>query len=462
MEKKRVNRKLAKKAGRLSIVEGSFTALMLGFGNRYITPYALVLGASNFMIGILSTLPNFIGNLHQLVTLRSIKKKSRKEIVALSAVIQASLWLLVIGLGIAFILLPEIRGIIPILLIIIYTSLILAGSYGVPAWNSWMRDLIIEQKGTYFGIRNRVINIVIVFGMFTASFILSLFSENNVLIGFFIIFFIAFLGRMMSFSYLKKQYEPEFIFQSESYFSLKAFVKKMFSTNFGRFVFFVSLISFSASIAGPFFAVYMLKELSFSYIQYTFVTLGTVITTVYFMPKWGRFADEYGNVKILKITGALISLPPLLWALSYYLMGQQLTMVIYLFALGLFSGFAWSGFNLAASLFIFDAVSKEKMTYCTTYFNIINSFGAFTGAILGGIIASLNFKLLGLGTILFVFILSGILRIIVMIVMSPKIVEVRESSKFSLRHYLKEEMTNSKAALWKVSGFKPFRIFTQS
>ena len=41
--------------------------------------------------------------------------------------------------------------------------------------------------------------------------------------------FIAFLGRMMSFSYLKKQYEPEFIFQSESYFSLKAFVKKMFS-----------------------------------------------------------------------------------------------------------------------------------------------------------------------------------------------------------------------------------------
>jgi len=460
MEKKRVNKKLVRKASKLSITEGSFTAVMEGFGNRYVTPYALALGVSNFFIAMLTTLPHFLGNLHQLVTLKSMKKNSRKKIVSTSAFLQAIMWLLVIGLGIGFMFIPGIKNFTSILLLIIYTALIVAGTYGAPAWNSWMRDLIIEHKGTYFGIRNKVLNTVVVLSMFTASFILSLFSESKILIGFFIIFFIAFLGRIISFSLLKKQYEPEFIFQSESYFSLKSFSKKMFFNNFGRFVLFVSLISFSVSIAGPFFAVYMLKQLNFSYIQYTFVTIGAVITTVLFMPIWGRFADKYGNIKILRLTSFMIPTLPLLWAVSFYFVDNIYIIIPYLFVLELFAGYAWSGFNLSASLFVYDAVTREKMAYCTTYFNIINSFGALLGAVLGGIIASFNFEFFGLSTILFVFVLSSILRLIVVLVMGRKINEVREISKFSLRHYLKEEMSDAKSALWRVSGFRPIRIYS--
>ena len=48
---------LKKKASRISIREGAAYGLFDGFGLRYITPYALLLGMSNTLIGILISLP---------------------------------------------------------------------------------------------------------------------------------------------------------------------------------------------------------------------------------------------------------------------------------------------------------------------------------------------------------------------------------------------------------------------
>lgn len=446
-----------KESGKISIKEGSAAAMMDGFGTRYITPYALALGASNVFIALINTLPSLLGNLNQLHTLRLLKKRSRKHIVFISVLFQALLWLPIIGIGVLYLFFEE-RSLIPLLLLITYTFMIVAGSTSSPAWNSWMKDLIRVNKGKYFGIRNKTVSIVTIISMLTAGFILTFFSGNKILYGFFIIFSFAFLGRLISAYLFTKQYEPSFTYDVSSYFSLRQFLKRIFQNNFGRFVIFVSLISFATAVAGPFFAVYMLKDLKLSYINFTLITISSVITTIIFLPSWGSFADKFGNVKVLKTTSLLIPLVPFLWLLTIPLRGYGVFVIVfYLMILEFFSGFIWAGFNLSTSMFIYDAVTRQRLAFCIAYFNIINSSGVLIGAFIGGLIAS-KISYFGLNSIILLFIISGSLRLIFSLIMHNAIKEVREVPSFGFRKYIRKKFRSGKIIIWRYIGLKPVRI----
>jgi MFS family permease len=103
---------------------------------------------------------------------------------------------------------------------------------------------------------------------------------------------------------------------------------------------------------------------------------------------------------------------------------------IYLGVIQAFAGFAWGGFNLAVSNFIFDAVSEEKRVRCVSYYNLINGLGLFAGAALGGLIVSGLPPIFG-SSLLTIFLLSGILRLVVRIYFIPKIKEVKQVRSLS-------------------------------
>lgn len=80
VEKEEINESALKEnSKKLSIQEGSGYGVMNGFGLRYITPYALALGASNTIIGLLSSLPPFLGTLSQIQSSKLIEKVQRKK-----------------------------------------------------------------------------------------------------------------------------------------------------------------------------------------------------------------------------------------------------------------------------------------------------------------------------------------------------------------------------------------------
>jgi MFS family permease len=189
------------------------------------------------------------------------------------------------------------------------------------------------------------------------------------------------------------------------------------------------LLSFATAIAGPFFAVYMLKDLNFNYITYTIITITSVLAMIVFMPIWGKFGDKFGTIKVIRITSFLVPLVPLLWFFSIYV--SKSLLLIYLILTEIISGFAWAGFNLSASNFVYDAVTREKTAFCFAYFNTLNAFGTFIGAMLGGFIASRSY-VFGVKSILVIFLLSGIARFIVAMVVVPRLKEVREVKEFSV------------------------------
>lgn len=427
---------LIEKTKKISINEASAYSVMDGFGLRYITPYALAVGSNNTQIGLLSSLPSLLGNLSQLITLKLMKIWTRKKIVFTAVLLQALMWLALLFIG-SFYFIFNQKTITPILVIIVYTLLILFGAFGGPAWQSWMKDLIKKDIGIYFGKRSRIATAISLTCMLLAGFILDYFKQTKIFIGFIILFLIASLGRLISARLMLKQYEPPIKIEDKYFFSLKDFVKRMHKNNFGRFVIYYALVSLAINISSPFLAVYMLKTLNFSYTFFMAVTLASVITTLLFVGLWGKFADKYGNLKVMQITGALTPILPFLWFASIWIPGK-IGVFIYLILVECFSGAIWAGFNIAAGNFIYEAVTRQRVAICATYFNILAGLGVLIGSMTGGLLSSHYSTIFGLNSLLCVFILSGIVRYLVYFFMVSKIREVREVKYFSV----KEHVTN--------------------
>jgi len=426
------------KTKRLSIVEGSAYSVMDGGGLRNITPYALALGANNAQIGFLTSIPNLLGNLFQLFTTKAMEKYSRRKILLFGVILQALMWIPMILVGFFYFFRGLDSATSANFIILIYTLLILFGGFVSPAWNSLMRDIVTKDNGHYFGRRNKIVGTVALISLLIGGFVLDYFKQTKVFIGFAIIFGVCFIARAISAYLLSRHYEPEFKLEKGYYFSLRQFVKNMPHSNFGKFVLFVGLIQMATAIASPFFAVYMLKNLHFSYTTYILVVISSSLSSLLFMPIWGKFADKYGNLRIIQICGFFVAFVPLVWFLSPMVAKFNPSFLIYyLLFMEFLSGLVWAGFNLTTVNFIYDAVTRQRVALCIAYFNFLVGIGVFVGATLGGFIASIDI-VFGMNSILFVFLLSFIARMGVYLAMISKLKEVREVEKFDKKGFRKE------------------------
>jgi len=405
---------------KLSVKEGSYASVMSGFGDAYITPYALSLNANNLAIGFLSSFTGLISPLSQLLGSKLMEKYSRKKIITTAVTLHALMWLPILLLSLLF-QKNIFQAYLPIILIVFYSVYALFGALGGPAWFSLLGDIIPEKiRGAYFGKRNKICSTVALLSTIAAAFILDFFKTRGVvLVGFSILFFFACIFRLLSANTFRKHYEPKFKLQPGYYFSFWQFIKKAPSNNFGKFVIFIALIDLSTNISAPFFSVYMLKDLNFSYITFMLVNISSSIFSILFMPVWGKFADKYGNKDLLKLGAFMIPFIPILWLFSK-------SPVYLAFSPQLLSGVGWAAFNLAATNYIYDCVSPQRRALCVSYYNIIAGVGVFIGAIIGGFLAS-YLSITFMNKLLFVFLISGILRLVVVFFALPVIKEVRQT-----------------------------------
>lgn len=411
---------LIKKSLDYSVKESAPASIMESLGNNFVNPFAIAMKATSFQIGLLTAIPNLVAPLSQLHANKLIKKISRKEIVVKSILIQSLIWL-PIAL-IPFLLPSNLRVWI---LILLFSLCFTAGNFLSPAWHSWMGDLVSENKrGEYFGRRNKIATIFLLTSSLAAAWFLKIFNKNRtlhgyelILIGFSILFILSFISRLISNYFIKKQYEPDFKYDEGSYFSIMSFLKRSTKTNFGNFSLYNGLLRIAICIAGPFFAVYMLRDLKFSYPVYISMSIASSLASIIFLPVWGKLCDKYGSVKILKISGIAVSIMPIMWLFS--------PNWIYLLFVNAFGGLGWAGFNLSCGNFIFENVRREKRAFAVAYYNILIGIGIFIGSIVAGlIIPYIPIKILG-NVLLTIFLASGILRLIFTLIFSSKIKEKR-------------------------------------
>lgn len=427
------------RARKVSVAEGCTYSFMDGFGLRYITPYAVSMGVGTTVIGLLGAVPSLLGNLLQLSTLKLIGKKySRKKVVFFGVLLQALMWLPLLSVGILyyFNLIGTFSA--SILLLITYTLMSVFGAISGPAWSSWMKDIVPKNSGSYMARRSSIASALALMCMLAAGWILDYYRTRNIFLGFTILFFVAFLGRLLGAFMFTKQYEPKFNYNEEKYFTFLQFVKKMRYNNFGRFVLMLAIMNFGVAVASPFFGVYMLKDLGFenNYISYTIVSMSSIISGLLFMPLWGKITDRYGNIKVLKVNGLLIAIIPLYWAFAAYLAVHSPSSVVpFLFICEIFNGFVWAGFNLAAGMFVYDAVTRERLALCVTYNGIVGAIAGLFGMLLGAFVAKQDVlaAYFGLRPLVVVLLISAILRFAAIFIMSRNVKEVRKVEEFNMK-----------------------------
>lgn len=413
-----------KKTKKYSILDGSAWSVMYGFGEQYVVPFAIRLGATNSEIGILGTVPSFIGSLSQLIGAKLIDTyKNRKKIVTLFVIIQAFLF-------IPLFIIPFLTKSVFILTIMFSAYLILSNMIG-PSWSSWIGDIIPEnQRASYFSRRNKYVVGVSVLSILFAGLTLNYFAEINIWTGFGILFSIAFIGRVVSWYYLNKQFEPTYVYDPKTYFSFTEFIKKMPRTTFGNFVIYRSLMAFSVMIAAPFFAVFMLKNLEFSYIQYTTIILTPLIVRVFTISYWGKYSQKFGTRNIMIVSGLLIATIPLWWFLGAYVF-KGLILFYALICAEIISGFAWAGFELTTFNYILETATSEKRARCFAYFNAIFGVAVLLGGLLGSLLVLIIPDIFGLNNIMIVFLLSALARFIIAGFFTNKIKEIKISKNIS-------------------------------
>ena len=406
----KVNRSL-----KYSILDGAAFSAMLGLTQNYIVPFALALKATTAQVGLLTSIPNLSMALSQLASPRlSEKAGSRKGLILPVVLLHALMWLPILLVPYLF------PGAKIWWLIVLVTLSVVFGSLGNPAWGSMMADLVPERiRGRYFGARGRIAGIVTLVFSVIGGAILQ-FTASNIFLGFSILFGGAMLFRLVSLYFLARMYEPPVASGNGVRHRLIDLVKSLGSSNLGRFTIYVAMISLTTNLAAPFFAVYMLRDLQFSYLTYVIITAVGSLSTLLFLTFWGKRADRAGNVKIMRITSVLIPLVPLLWIAS--------RQVYYLALVETLAGFAWAGFNLAYMNFIYDAAPPEKRTQHIALFNAMNGMAICLGALLGGFIAPHLPAVLGYN-LLTLFLISGVLRALVVAIFLRRVSEVRRVSK---------------------------------
>lgn len=407
---------------RHSQAEAVASATTTATGDNFFNAFAVYLQASILQIGWLTAFPQFFGAVFQLLSVWLGTRIHRRTLVAGCAALQA---LVVALMGVLALLHPQWGMTILIVLAIFYHA---SANVIQPQWRAWMGSLVPRRRrGVFFAARTRLTMATSLVMFLAGGGLLTLSETHEVAwLGFFLLFTVAAAGRLTSAWLLWKMHDPDphapapgaRVFVD----TMRQIAHSLRDRTFRHYSLFVAGMQGMVAISAPFFAVYMLTELQFSYLQYSLNSVASIATQFVTLRFWGKVADRLGNRLVMLTTSCIIPTLPLWWLVSpnfYYLLWVQAL-----------SGFAWSGFSLSTGNYLYDI--RPHRTNFATYAAVQSGIGAtlvFAGALFGGYLASIAPAIRAqlpfeLGSAIFVvFICSSTLRSLVALWFIPKAAE---------------------------------------
>ncbi len=405
-----------------SVRDGVAWSLMFGAGESYLQAFAVFLKASTAQITLLSALPSLLGSVAQLASAWFAGYAvRRKTLIFAGVLLQMAAWLPIIALT----LLPVETSVT--LLIAAVVLYYIGGQFAAPPWSSLISDLVPERRrGRFFGRRTQLMSIMTFASLSAAGLALEYFEQRALAHwGFAAIFTVALTARLYSLSQLMRMHEPLVRLAPFTLPRLGGLLERMRGSDFTRFALFVGFMNLAVAIASPFFTLYMLRDLKFSYLEFTAASAFYVLMQFAALKLWGRLSDVFGNLRVVQITSVVFPFLPVLWVLFPHFWA--------ILVIQLIGGIAWAGFGLAAGNFLYDVVPPEKRAAYSAVHQTISNTAVFGGALIGGLLATHAPRELQLGGYTLVFTsglwlalcASSLVRAVVIAVFLPRLRETR-------------------------------------
>lgn len=363
---------------RLSIVEGVLFALMVGLAETYLVADAVRLGASTLMLGVVVSVPLFVGSFGPLLCLRLLTwVRRRKPLVAASNVLQGALWWLLAA--------NDHAGTSsPTLLVVAFTAHHFLGQFAGTAWTSWFGDLVPSGvRGSFVARRNRAIYGTIALGILAGGLVLEWAgarADADAGLGFAIVFAIAGTCRIGCAFVVARMPEPRFPGLAGAP-RVKRFLRTDRGRRAWRLVALVFAIQLSVYLSGPYYVPFMLDELAFDYSQFTAASLIVFAVKVLVLPRIGRAIDGAGPRTTFRTTLVLLALVPLPWVFAD---GFGVILVAQAF-----SGLAWGGYEVSLFGLLIASSYRDTRPHLVAVQQIANGTGQLLGGLAGAGIAEL-------------------------------------------------------------------------
>lgn len=350
-----------------------------------LTAFALSMGASNALIGVLAAVAFWAQLLQGPGVLLIERLRRRRVITVVTSLVSAIAPAAMAGLAFAAPGSASRTGLV--VAVALYTG---AGAIGGCAWNAWVRDAVADdQRGRFNGRRSSLSSAVAVVAGLLAAWVLDRFPEGDASrpVIFAGLFVVAFLTQLASAWALSRAPEPPMPPPPPQPARLLPLLREpLRHPNYRRLIAFLASWQFAVNLAQPFLTVFMLSQLGFSMTFVMVVNLISQFANMLSLRRWGVLADRFSNKSVLNV-----SAPLFVGCIAALVVASQIhsrTLAgVYLVLLALVMGVASSGVSLASGA-IAQKLSPPGAAASFLATNaLVSAAAAGSASILGGLTA---------------------------------------------------------------------------
>ncbi|MEH7012490.1 MFS transporter [Neobacillus niacini] len=353
---------------KISIYHGMVSTIAINLAGNFYPIFAIsILGATNYQVGLISSLPPLIALLMTIPAAILLNRlETQKKTVAMAVLWARLLFLLLIG--VVYFSSPYQA----------WAFLIIIAFMNVPAtianigWQTLISGLIKEeQRGAFFSDRNRLLTIAGMISTLIIGIIMKNQTSNPTAYQW--LFFAALLFGLLEVFFLMKHKETVQPFPSTKKSSMDWSIFK--DHGYKWFLIAALCFNFTWQMSWGIFNIYHVRIAEATILWISIFSVACQMVQIFTFPLWKKWAEEKSNTLMLVWAALGMALVPFLSILS--------TNLFYLTGVQALSGFFISGVVLLLFNLLLEQSPSKTRTYCITTYNVLLSFVAFIAPQIG-------------------------------------------------------------------------------
>ncbi|MDQ3289098.1 MAG: MFS transporter [Pseudomonadota bacterium] len=344
--------------------------------------YALLLGASSGVIGLLAAIP-FLTQLLQAPTVVLLERVRSRRLVSIVCLFVARLALPLMAV---LVFLPD-RNLALVLLVIAETVHCAFNAVASCSWSSWIRDLVPEDRmGAFFARRTMYATALGIFGTAAAALALQ-YADPGGAGGqpavFAVIYGVGFLSSLVSTWQLARVPEPAMLHQPAIRSLRSMFAEPFRDPNFVRLIRFFASWQFAVNLSAPFFTVFIMRQLGFSAAFVLMLSIVSQGANLLVLRVWGQLSDRFTNKTVLSVAAPAFIACIAAMALAGET-GDRAATIVYLVVLHVLMGMTSAGVGLATVAIGLKMAPRGAANAYVATSALVTALAAGTAPLVGG------------------------------------------------------------------------------
>ncbi|WP_342599547.1 MFS transporter [Psychrobacillus sp. FSL H8-0483] len=356
---------------KVSIYHGMASTIALNFSNNFFPIFAItILGATNYQVGLISSLPPLIALLMTIPAAILLNRaEAQKKLVAMSVLLARLMFLLIVI--VVYLPSPSLQA-WAFLGIIAFISV--PNTVATIGWQTLISGMVSEsRRGQFFSDRNRLLTMVGLVSTLLIGILMKDASEN--VTAYQILFAIAFGFGLLEVLFLLK-HEEDVVPVENKLVKKKSMDWSIFKdANYVWFLAAALFFNFAWQMAWGLFNIYNVRVAGATIFWISMFSVGSLLMQFLTFPLWKKWADKKSNMLVFIWAAVGMATTPFLTVLS--------TNLYYLTFIQTISGFFLSGTVLILFNLLLEQSPEQSRTYCITTYNVLLAFVAFIAPQIG-------------------------------------------------------------------------------